>query len=296
MFTSFKLNRKIRGEYRKSSAIQRFAYQDAGINPTRLAKLTLYKKSDTLFVFGSGASVLTIEDSDWNQISKMDSIGLNLWTIHPLIPTYYTFELPRLAHVREIMVNNYQNRLADYKKTAVILKAEASYDKELLKLISRSSNAENVDLSVPAYCTIANEAQLIYLLNNYHSLKRKHCFVEHGVFFRKRASVLFATMLGYDLGYKNIVFCGVDGFAGSGYFYHDTTGRGIAPGASVPSPVNQPVGAVHKTMSTEHDSLNVDYCLQLMFKHLYAKNGVSLWVGTPNSMLSEWMPAWKWLV
>lgn len=294
MLTSINLSRKIRREYQKSSLVQQMAFNDAGVKASNYRDLLSYKSSDTLYILGSGASVLKLSGSRWNDVLGADSFGLNLWTIHPHVPTYYTFELPRVPLVRKIMLHNYRNRLEDYSNTAVLLKAEANYDRDLVRELSEDSRLENVDLMIPAYHTVGNEPQLVYLLKNYENIQSKFRLAERGIFFRKRASVLFAVMFAYDLGYKNIVFCGVDGYAGSGYFYHDTTGLSIAQGAIVPVASSPSVKAVHKTMSTEHDSLNVDYCLRLMSKHLFDENGVRMWVGSANSMLSEWMPPWKW--
>ena len=294
MLTSIKLNRKIRREYQKSSKVQQRAFHDVEIEASDYQGLMSYKSTNTIYILGSGASVLKLSTSKWSEVSTADSFGLNFWTIHPHIPTYYTFELPRVPVMRDLMLHNYRNRLDDYKNTAVMLKAEASYDRGLVMGLSKSSQMKDGNLTIPAYYTVQDESQLVYLLKNYKKIQSKFRLAERGVFFRKRASVIFAAMLAYDLGYKNIVFCGIDGYAGSGYFYHDASGCSIVTGALSPASSGQPDGAVHKTMSTEHNSLNVDYCLSLMSQYLFDDNGVRMWVGTEHSMLSKWMPSWKW--
>ena len=52
--------------------------------------LSSYKQSDTLFILGSGGSIATCSDKQWETIGKHDSIGFNFWLLHEFVPTYFT--------------------------------------------------------------------------------------------------------------------------------------------------------------------------------------------------------------
>jgi hypothetical protein len=61
-----------------------------------LSKLDVsqYKTSDTLYILGSGISIMDLNQEQWNVISSHDSIGFNSWMHHPFVPTYYCMETP----------------------------------------------------------------------------------------------------------------------------------------------------------------------------------------------------------
>ena len=46
------------------------------------------RKSDTLFVLGSGASIHDLNETEWAAIAAADSVGFNNWSLHPFIPTF----------------------------------------------------------------------------------------------------------------------------------------------------------------------------------------------------------------
>lgn len=58
-----------------------------------LSKFSYQKKSDTLFILGSGASVLDLSPEDWALIKQHDSVGFNLWLVHDFVPDLYMFEV-----------------------------------------------------------------------------------------------------------------------------------------------------------------------------------------------------------
>jgi len=132
------------------------------------------------------------------------------------------------------------------------------------------------------------------MMRNYKAISSAVRRREPNALFRKRASIVFATMLGFDLGFENIVFCGVDGKGGSGYFYRDGSERDLIDGAVIPESTGQKIGAVHSTMDTNHNEMSLELCLRLMQEELFQCAGVQMFVGTENSMLAEWMPKWRW--
>ena len=54
-----------------------------------LTQLKEYKTSDRIYILGSGKSVLNINDKEWGEVDKHDSIGFNHWYVHSHEPTFY---------------------------------------------------------------------------------------------------------------------------------------------------------------------------------------------------------------
>lgn len=64
--------------------------------------LPILKKSDlagdpsvhpeTLFILGSGESVLATSRTQWSKISQVTSVGIGAWTIHPFVPNFLALE------------------------------------------------------------------------------------------------------------------------------------------------------------------------------------------------------------
>jgi hypothetical protein len=294
MLNSWKLKRKIRSESAKSRAVQREVCSLLNTEPATFKKLQGCKRSDTIFIFGSGATVACLGNRAWQEVAGHDSIGVNSWVVHPHVPSYYAFETPSIAEYKFLILENLKARADDYKNTAVIMKAETGYDVDVLNYIAELVDRYELSISVPAYYTVADQSQLELLFKNYEAIKKGFNKLGYDLFFRKRASMVFASMLAYDLGYRDIVFCGVDGFAGSGYFYQTMNRAELADNVTIPPTSGQRAGALHKTMDYTINPLTVELCLRLMYEHLCKRNQVRMWVGTPESMLSEWMPAWKW--
>lgn len=293
MFTRLKLKRKIFRENKKSTGAQQEMFSQLGITPSPLSELKSFKRSDVLFIFGSGASICNISNQQWSQINRKDSLGINLWLIHPHIPNFYTFEVPRLYHHQEVMMHNLRIRAKDYRHTAFLFKGGNEFNEKFAGTIKEIATSDNLSMFIPTYFTVGDESQFVCLLKNYDLITKKLRLSSPDALFRKRASIVFSTMLGYDLGYKDIVFCGIDGKAGSGYFYEDKEQTPF-PGTIVPEDSGQQKGAIHKTMNPSINPLTAERCLQLIDTHLLTERGVRMWVGTTNSILSEWLPSWKW--
>lgn len=296
MFESFKLNRKIRGELRKSGIRQREILRHPYFGHAGLDGLISKSRSKTLYILGSGSSVCALTPRQWEQISKCDSVGINFWIIHRHIPNYYVFEVPRTADNEAIFLHDLRARLPAYRQAGsmVLLKSETSMGPDCLSGISDMAKDSDVTIGIPRYFTVSDTRQFRLLMENYEDFTR-HLRERHAdAYFRKRASVVFATMLGYEIGFTDIVLCGIDGKAGSGYFYQFPETGCLADNILVPGSSGQIDGRIHKTMDSSGGGLTAGECLRLIDRHLFRPKGVRMWVGTGNSILSDWLPSWPW--
>ena len=64
-----------------------------GLIPLGYDLVKKYKKSDTLFILGSGSTINKISDKQWGKIDDHDSIGFNFWLVHDFVPDFFKFEL-----------------------------------------------------------------------------------------------------------------------------------------------------------------------------------------------------------
>ena len=52
----------------------------------------LRKNSETLFVLGSGESILQLSEEHWQEVREGVSVGVGAWTIHPFVPDFLALE------------------------------------------------------------------------------------------------------------------------------------------------------------------------------------------------------------
>lgn len=294
MLEAFTVRRKAFREMRKSSLARDDFCAKSGWKPTNLEELRAARQSKTLFILGSGASVCALNKTQWQEIRQCDSFGINFWILHPHVPNYYSFEMPRSAYFRDCLFQNLALRESDYSNTHSIYKVARNEAQDSDELFRSSSLCRSLHATVPSFFTVSDEGQLNYLIRNYPAISRKVRAKNPNALFRKRASIVFATMLAFDLGFKHIVFCGVDGKPGSGYFYSGGSARELFDGAIVPKSTGQKNGALHTTMDPLYNKISLEACLRLIYKELFIPHGLSMSVGTENSKLSEWLPRWNW--
>jgi hypothetical protein len=177
--------------------------------------LSPWKKSDTVYILGSGYSINSYSEADWNQIRRADSIGFNFWLYHDHVPTYYVDEVGyrKYRALNEGVLFELQKlRLASYRNTPVLLK-------EISTLPTRG--AEYIEsypfLSLPHFCTpftrtvkgrsttsLAWHLRAISVMGGFDAQPRIWYMLNH------RNSIFSLCVLSIILGYRKIVLCGID--------------------------------------------------------------------------------------
>ena len=79
------------------------------------------KKSDTLFVLGSGSSVNRLTSAQWEHVSQHDSVGFNFWPVHDYIPTFFFFEPSPNAERNRTFYELMKLRSEAYRDVPVVL-------------------------------------------------------------------------------------------------------------------------------------------------------------------------------
>ncbi len=278
------LNKSLR-THRKLGALAR----ELGLPPLEANPLLERRRSDTLFILGSGASVLSYSAEEWAQIARHDSIGFNYWLLHPFIPTFFLFELTKLDWDFSCITRNLAERV-DYRQHGVELfikdaeRLDAETARRLLRALP-SGLSGSYRLTWDAEIPGESAAELARSLS---WLDRLGCFSARGRWAapRNRASLFLCVSLAVRAGYRNIVLCGVD-LNNTNYFFR-MEGFAAAPGLCVP-PDYQP-GTVHKTNDAAHGEVTISVILDLFDRIVLQPRGVTLSVAKASSALHPRFP------
>jgi len=80
------------------------------------------RKSDTLFILGSGNAIRDVTPEEWSVIGNYDSLALSYFIFHDFIPTYIHVEVPKNSYLR--------------KKTETLIQSKREQYKNVIRLVS----------------------------------------------------------------------------------------------------------------------------------------------------------------
>ncbi len=205
--------------------LTRFEYirRRAGIPRLSSIDLKPCKRSDTVFLLGSGPSVNQIAQEKWEAIARHDSIGVNFWLIHPFVPTFYVMESIAYGGTRDEAarrLRDFANRRArDYAGTVKIVTDLFERGRQFVSDLSpefRRNLYAAYNVPMPARSEAEFEAGVKYLA-------AKGVFrpcPRIGALFKYVLSLSLLLTLALRLGHRRIVLCGFD-MRTQDYFYQD---------------------------------------------------------------------------
>jgi hypothetical protein len=248
------------------------------------------KKSDTLFVLGSGSSINHISEDEWGVIRESDTLGFNFWVLHDFVPNFYVFEPTHISPWRECFLRAHHLRCDDYQGTVNILKdGERDKKRKLLDYIESLPEKFRQNLYLSWDWEIPDESvdsftETIRLLkkNGYLTSSRMPCY-------RKRASVFYIILLALRFGYKEIILCGVD-LSDSQYFYEEKRDIYSDMGGPV-RPVLRNMN-VHKTNDTAYGELTISRLIEILNQEVLLPSGIELSVAFRSSKLYPMLPSY----
>jgi len=181
-----------------------------------LSKLDVsqYKTSDTLYILGSGISIMDLTQEEWASISSHDSIGFNSWMHHPFVPTYYCMETPMKSEHFDLNIAALNRKKEEYSQVPFIIQYQ-HYLKSPNTFERLELPKENYYWNAPLMPYTTNERLLNRVLNwwkNKHELNMSWVLHYAG-------SISYLISMGYLMGYKKIVLLGID-LNNSDYFFH----------------------------------------------------------------------------
>jgi hypothetical protein len=257
-------------------------------DPTRL-DLTWFKRSDRLFVLGSGASINQFTPEQWQIIGQHDSMALSFWLYHDFVPTYFFFEVPKLLDHTRVLFQLLQLRASDYARTPVIMndlsqadeRFPAWHDELPIARFPRFYALHNIGLPGASISRFEQWLRL-YLLLGVFRRRASLWYLP-----KKRASLSMAIAFALMAGYRQIIFCGVD-LNRTGYFYEAPQFRSKGLPMIEPPPPAAP--ALHSTAAKTARGLPIDEVILAMRRVLLARRQVELFVALSSSGLYPRLP------
>lgn len=185
------------------------------------------KRSDTVFVLGSGSSINRIGAERWQGMAAHDTIALNFWPIHPFVPTYYLFEsVPPASDdptfslaMFPLLLELFARRAEDYAGTPKVISNLARVGDQLALHLPEAWRVNLFWCPMPPVVA-RTPHELGYCLRY---LDAQGVFATSGpleALFKYGSNLVMCLSLAIRLGYRRIVLCGVD-LSDQAYFYQD---------------------------------------------------------------------------
>lgn len=171
--------------------------------------LKKYKKTDKVFILGSGSSINTISSQEWDEILENDTIGFNFWLYHDIVPKFYCYEENLDKSRNDIFYQLLNLKRKDYKNVIFIIK-DLEYKGVTDQLIPKELK-KNFRLSYELTIPYDKTQQISNFFRRYKDEK---------VLMKKNGTLSYLVILLYYLGYKEIILCGID-LDDNDYFYFD---------------------------------------------------------------------------
>lgn len=252
------------------------------------ADILKFKKSDTLFLLGSGPSINRLSEGNFREIGEHDSIGFNFWLAHDFIPTYYLFQLP--SHSRTPFLELFDQFHHKYADLPFILRGSA---------LARN----RIDFDDPKIAHIKTKD--VYLLNEYAISSRCSIdiimlidyaamlgFMEFGriagMVPKWRGTLGLLISLAYQMGYKKIVLCGMD-MQDNLHFWDDSRYSELKKRFSLPDGTN-----ITEMTNPDRSTNTVPNYVYALSDWMREKNNVEVYVANPQTVLYPRVPLYGW--
>ncbi|SHI30633.1 hypothetical protein SAMN04487911_10147 [Arenibacter nanhaiticus] len=252
------------------------------------------KKSDTVFIFGSGESINELTEKEWNIIKKHNLIGLNYSFVHPIVPDYFLMEM--------IPFKEMQDYFCEYTKDKY---AKVDMFFQFKHILKSGFDLNKYEFKNKAFVHIPHLLPTIYpeILEYYFNdlIKSKGLSLAHLV--HHNSHVGCAVMFAQALGYKRIVLLGIDLNGGDYFTDSEQISESYPPTKDyiklnkLRNKYNQVKndfkGNLHPTMNAqlmkERGSVSMDEYFRVYQKNIVNTNNVKLYVNSDKSILSEFI-------
>ena len=255
-----------------------------------------HKKSDTIFILGSGPSINDITPEQWDVIRRHDSFGFSFWVVHWFIPTFYTVEYSHYKYLRE-----------KYNETFSQKKRNIKYSQSVVFVSSRERQRGAHPLYTPE--RFPKEPKIFYYpYPDVLSVPNTRRFREgdfegfsfklgeKGIIYRGTLSLVIA--LACQMGYKNIALLGID-LKDSRCFYDNYEEMKWVNRAEKESDKYDPLvwghpARIHGTMLSKGGKHPISEYIYALNEYCLIPNGINLYVGNPDSLLAERLRVFSW--
>ena len=240
-----------------------------------------YKNSNTVFVMGTGMSINEYSETDFELISKHDSIGVNFFIFHHFKPSFYFME----THKTSIGLFDTLHKKQDKVSTIPYFYRGYSSPKSLLNMISNIKSIPKTQ----KYFLILKDAWIkgdwdsipVHLIDKILDPKKTDFFYNY------ISTILFSIFFSYKVGYQKIVLCGFD--MDHNYFY--CTDEKYKPEANA---LNLCIESAFNKIATDPKKRNtvIDILIFMHEKFRADRNG-GVYVYSEKMSLSKYLPVYE---
>jgi len=195
----------------------------AGLPLLSAVDLRKHKRSNVLFILGTGPSINHISPKRWQAISRHDTVGVNFWLYHRFVPKFYITESASYVDHGDAICRRMTEaanwRGSEYGDTIKIITDLYQNGRQWpldLDPAFRKNLYAAYDLPIPARTEPEFEYGIQYLLH-------KGLFdsaTEIRVLFKYAQSLSVLLTFAFRLRYRKVVLCGID-MKTNDHFYDD---------------------------------------------------------------------------
>ena len=243
------------------------------------------RSSDTLFILGSGPSILRVSDEQWKQVARHDSFGINFSFLLDVVPTFHIMEDGKQAWLRRLVAEVLAPRRRRLRDTVWF----ASHKQPRRGLHPRT--APEMFPEHPTVCVYPYPP--VIRLEEDRPFRAKD--FERTAVYRGTMSVVLHLAL--RLGYRRLVLLGVDLHTVAHFFddlpemrgYAEEHRRGQRKRLGVPH-----VSAFPSMIAVGNKYRPFDEYLYALHELHLRPRGIALAMGDASSVVCPRIPAFGW--
>ncbi len=248
------------------------------------------RKSDTLFVLGSGASIHDLNETEWAAIAAADSVGFNNWSLHPFIPTFFVTEPGKDLAELALEYRNLERRGYGVAKVPILLKDVEKYRYDEVRQVLEAMPERLLPQVILSWDWEIHDQRLGHFRRYLRYLDRSGLLLSDATpVLRKRASVFYLLMLALRAGYRQVVLCGID-LNNADYFFERD--RAVLAQEGYWLPALKPADTTHKTNDPEFGAITIAAAIQALRDEVLVRRGLQIAVAFKSSGLYPALPAY----
>jgi hypothetical protein len=200
-----------------------YVRRKAGVPLLSAVDLAKHKRSDVLFILGSGPSINLISIERWQAITRHDTLGVNFWLYHRFVPRFYVAESVSYGGFADVTCRHIaemaNRRGLEYSDTIKIITDLYQHGRQWVFDLGsdfRKNLYVAYNLPLPARTEREFGYGIRYLvrMGAFNFATRLRALFKHG------QSLSLLLTFAFRLRYRKIVLCGID-MKTNDHFYED---------------------------------------------------------------------------
>lgn len=246
-------------------------------------------RESIFFILGSGASVESLSNENFTTIAANISVGINTWPLHKFVPSFYAYEtVPEIdSDYSQVLRLLTRPDIVSAAPSLLILRPKTELEERQLDQLPPEIRSKTYLYGRISPFTRARKllGRDISFLDSLASNVLRSLVIDSG------ASVVRMASLGLLMGFKHLVFVGVD-LNNTEYFWERNPSYITANGLN--SFVNRQSNVQHETLSRTNRPFPVDEMLQALTVHAKKRYGATLYATSHGSVLADFLPIFEW--